>query len=148
MLGSVSYPSVVFPIEMTLDSSGSLFFADLATANGGTGGIFKLNLTTPSWSVSEFASVNGLLGGLAIDVENNVYVTLVTGAIEKFSSSGQDEGRFAYQQGFLSSGYLAFAPSPASPTATPEPASLTLFGFGLVGLAATYRWRQRKPAAT
>ena len=83
-----------------------------------------------------FASA-GLDGpqGLAFDYSGNLYVAnRFVNTIRKFSSTGTDLGVFAGTGANILSSGLAFAP-------IPEPSTIVLAGFGLVGLIA---WRVRR----
>jgi len=79
--------SVVYqPQGIAFDSLGNLYVANLNF----------IEKFTPAGSPSRFATPGHALGGLAIDSDNNVFVSYFNdNKIEEFNSLGNDEGAFA-----------------------------------------------------
>jgi hypothetical protein len=134
---------VVFPQQMVFDSAGNLYVPDYGGGPFHNGSVAKITFDNSGnvSSVDDSFILNANLGGgIAVGPQDVLYVGLnFNGAIEKYSTSGQDLGFFGLS-GDAPGVYLEFKPQPAA--AAPEPASLTLMAIGAAWLAG---WRKRRP---
>lgn len=154
--GTVNYIGSTLPSgystthdALTFDSKGTLYgvFEDssgnesLFTVNTSTGAVTLVGPTGLRYSLNAPVFVDGTLYGL--NYTGEIYsINTTTGAATDTGIMAHDGSnnpiKFIFADAFQSNG------SP-SPTAAPEPASLTLLGMGLASLAA-YRWRRRRSA--
>ncbi len=119
------------PTGLAFDASGNLYAAN---ASNNT-----IERFTPGGAAAVFAST-GLSNayGLAFDAGGNLYAANQgNNTIERFTPGGA-ASVFA-STGLNTPTFLAFEPMVA-PTVVPEPASVALLVFGLVGLIAFRRW--------
>jgi hypothetical protein len=137
--GTVSTPNVAFNLSgnaATIGTGGPLFN-------------FVSAYLTGAWRNNLNVEVQGYVGGLGGTKKYDTTVVVSTNpSLFTFNYNGIDTLRF-----LSSGGTAAFLPNGDGTefamdnfTTTPEPASLTLLGIGIAGLAA-YGWRKRRQAA-
>jgi hypothetical protein len=133
---------------------GGLLVNETGTTTVNVAGVGMDTLKSPAGAfVSQSLSDAGFLGGSAIIAATNNSVFATYGLTTSITASGSPVGSpglgFPTSLGTLTlTGFgdtSTFTATSGDPTATPEPASLTLLSIGVVGLLG-YGWRQRKRA--
>jgi YVTN family beta-propeller protein len=126
------------PEQIAFDSQGNVYIASFGSATG----VSKVQEYTAAGTfIRSFIPTGDPAAGaegVAVDPNGNVFVSLFNrGTIEKFNSAGVNQGVIA--SGLNGVAFIQFQ-------AVPEPGSLALAGFALIG-AAGYHFNRRRRAA-